>query len=272
VLADWNGLAIAALCRAGVVFDRPDWVAGAGVALDFLLGAMSAPDGRVQHAWRGGQVTAAGLLDDQAEVARGALALFETTGEVRRLDQAVRLADAALRWFADGDGSFFTTASDASDVPAARPRSAADDATPSGNGIMAEVFARLFHLTGDDAWRQRAEAVIGAFSGAGDALAIMPTLLAATDLLENGAVVVVAGPSGDPVATRLLQAALAAPDPAICVLRATLGQELPAAHPAFGKTSGLTAPAAFVCRGGTCGLPVSDPDALRAALQRRPAA
>jgi uncharacterized protein YyaL (SSP411 family) len=75
-----------------------------------------------------------------------------------------------------------------------------------------------------------------------------------------------------PAAASLTQAALAAPDPAICVLRAAPGQGVPADHPAYGKTDGLTTPAAFVCRGGTCSLPVGDPAALAAALRRAPAA
>ena len=83
VLADWNGLAIAALARAAVVFDQPEWLARAEEAFDFVLAQMGAPDGRVQHAWRLGRVTAAGLLDDQAAMARAALALFEATGDAR---------------------------------------------------------------------------------------------------------------------------------------------------------------------------------------------
>ena len=55
-------------------------------------------------------------------------------------------------------------ADDAGDVPV-RGRTAGDNATPSGNGLMAEVQARLFHLTGDDRWRRAAEATIGAFAG-----------------------------------------------------------------------------------------------------------
>ena len=81
VLADWNGLAIAALARAAGVFGRPDWLARAEEAQDFVLAEMSGPDGRVQHAWRLGRVTAAGLLEDQAAMARASLALFEATGE-----------------------------------------------------------------------------------------------------------------------------------------------------------------------------------------------
>ncbi len=101
VLADWNGLAIAALVRAGVVFARPDWLGLAETALDFVLDRMAAPDGRIQHAWRLGRVTAPGLLEDQAAIARAALALFEATGNAARLEQAIRIvashADAFSR-------------------------------------------------------------------------------------------------------------------------------------------------------------------------------
>src|SRR5262249_39842224 len=111
VLADWNGLAVAALARAATVFGRPDWLARAEAAQDFVLAERSAPDGRVQHAWRLGRVTAAGLLDDQAAMARASLALYEATGMERRLADAVRLAETAGTVFADGQGGFYTTAS-----------------------------------------------------------------------------------------------------------------------------------------------------------------
>ncbi len=263
VLADWNGLAIAALCRAGAVFGRPDWIARAGEAFDFVMAALGAPDGRVRHAWRLGRVTAAGMLDDQAAMARAALALFEATGDTARLATAERIVEAAYTWFAEPAGtSYFTTAHDANDVPfgaEGRPRTAADNATPAGNGMMAEVLARLWHLTGNPAHRAGAEGVLAAFGGMGEALAAAPTLLAAADLLERGAVVVVTG-QGEP----LVQAALAAADPAVCVLRAPSGA-VPPGHPAHGKLAGAQA-AAYVCRGGVCGLPVHDTQALRAAL------
>ena len=270
VLADWNALAVAALCRAGMVFGRLDWLGRAAAAFDFMRGQMTAPDGRVLHAWRQGQVTAPGLLEDQAAMARAGLALFEATGEPARLDQAIGHARAALAFYADADGSFFTTAADAADIPAARPRTASDGATPSGNGLMAEVFARLFHLTGNPAWREHAEALIRAFSGADRALVAMPTLLAAADLLEGATTVVIVGEPGNPAVAALIAGALAAPDPAICVLRAPDSHALPPEHPAHGKTADGGA-AAYVCRAGVCGLPVITGTALRAALDRRPA-
>jgi uncharacterized protein YyaL (SSP411 family) len=269
VLADWNALAIAALCRCGIVFHQPAWIDLAGEALDFLRHELGQADGRVAHAWRLGRITAAGLLEDQAAMARAALALFEATGEPDRLTQARDHVAAAERWFtAPGAGSYFATASDAADVPlgpAARPRSAMDQATPSGNGLVAEVLARLHHLTGEPGFRTRAEAVLEAFGGLDRDWGGAPTLLAAADLLENAAVAVIAGPADAPETLALARAALSAPDPAICVLRAPPGQDVPPLHPAHGKTA-TGGSAAYLCRAGICGPPLRDPLALAHAL------
>jgi hypothetical protein len=269
VLADWNGLAIAALARASAVFGQPAWLDRAREAFDFILAAMSSPNGAIAHAWRLGRVTAAGMIDDQAAMARAALALHEASGDPAALAVAIRLANVAQEAFADGHGGFYSTASDATDVPLSRPRTAADNATPAGNGLIAEVLARLWHLTGDPSWRTRAEAVLKAFSGEPDQLSGMPTLLAAADLLEEGASVVVAGNPSDPSAQALVQAALAAPDPAVVLLRSTDPASLPAAHPAHGKVAGPDGALAHICRRHVCGLPLGNPAELARALLPR---
>jgi uncharacterized protein YyaL (SSP411 family) len=264
VLADWNGLAITALVRAAGVFGRPGWLDRAREAFAFIVTHMGASHGGVEHAWRLGRVTAPGLIEDQAAMARAALALHEATGDATFLAAAERLANAAQAAFADGHGGFYSTAANASDVPLTRPRTAADNATPAGNGIMAEVLARLFHLTGNPAWRAKASAVLTAFAGQPDQLAGMPTLLAAADLLEEAASVVIAGESA-----ALLAAALRAPDPAVVLLRAAGPAMLPTDHPAFGKTAGPDGAVAYVCRRNVCSLPIADPSALSQALRTR---
>ena len=272
VLADWNGLTIAALCRAGAAFGRPDWIERAASAFDFIRERMRGPNGRIQHAWRLGRITAAGLLDDQASMARAALALYETTGVAARLTEAIALVEVADAWFADAGASYYTTAHDAADVPfgpAARPRTPADNATPNGNGLMAEVLARLFHLTGENKWRRRADGVLTAFSGLAEKLSAAPTLLAAADLLEDGATVVIAGAPAHAGTQALLQVACAAPDPTVCVLRASSSDAIPPAHPAYGKVPPAGQPAAYLCRGGVCGLPITDPAELARALRSR---
>jgi hypothetical protein len=212
-----------------------------------------------------GRVTAAGLLDDQAAMAHASLALFEATGGERRLTQAIGLAEAALIAFSDGQGGYYTTAADATDVPLTRPRTAADNATPAGAGILAGVFARLWHLTGEPAWRQRTEALLRAFAGNPDQFAAMPTLLAAADLLEEAATVVVVGGAVDSLAA----AALAAPDPAVVVLRVPSSDALPPGHPAFGKSAPADGTVAYVCRRSVCGLPIADAHELAAAFVGR---
>jgi uncharacterized protein YyaL (SSP411 family) len=131
------------------------------------------------------------------------------------------------------------------------------------------VFARLWHLTGDRAWRGRAEALLRAFTGKPDQLAAMPSLLAAADLLEEGATVVIAGDTLHPLAQALTAVALGAADPAVVVLRAPSSDALPAAHPASGKSAGAEGAAAYVCRRSVCGLPVVDGEALAVSLSAR---
>jgi uncharacterized protein YyaL (SSP411 family) len=267
VLADWNGLAIAALARASAVFGQPAWLERAAEAFDFILTHMTAAHGGVEHAWRLGRVTAPGLIEDQAAMARAALALYEATSEPTFPATAERLANAAQAAFADSHGGFFSTAAGASDVPLTRPRTAADNATPAGNGIMAEVLARLFHLTGEPHWRTRADAVLSAFAGQPEQLAGMPTLLAAADFLAEAASVVIVGKPA--AAAPLLRTALSAADPAVVVLRAPETAVLPPGHPAFGKTAGPHEAVAYVCRRNVCGLPIADPSDLSQALRTR---
>ena len=176
---------------------------------------------------------------------------------------------AAETYFSDGVGGFYTTASDAADVPLARPRTAADNATPAGAGIMAEVYARLFHLTGDTQWRSSAEGVLRAFATEGDRMASVPGMLGAADLLAEAASVVVAGDPADARTQALLDAALSAPDPAVVVLRASVADALPAGHPAFGKGPLGDVPAAYVCRHNVCGLPATEAGALQSRLASR---
>src|SRR5882724_3200670 len=60
VLADWNGLMIAALANAGAMLDQPDWIKQADRALDFIAQSMTRGD-RLGHSWRDGRLLYPGL-------------------------------------------------------------------------------------------------------------------------------------------------------------------------------------------------------------------
>ena len=173
----------------------------------------------------------------------------------------------ALDRFGDGEGGVYLTAADAADVPGARPRHAHDGATPSGVGLLLEVFVRLWHLTDEPRWREAAEGLIRAFSGAPEGIGGSPLLLLGADMLERGGSVVIDGPLDDPQARALAAVALRAPDPSLTVLR--LDRRL---WPNGSPRSDLPraeSPVAMLCQGQTCSLPVATPEALAALLRER---
>jgi uncharacterized protein YyaL (SSP411 family) len=270
VLADWNGLMIAALAGAGFSFREQGWIAAAARAFDFVARHMTGPDGRLVHSWRCGTARHPASLDDHAGMARAALALYEATGEPRYLDHARIWAGVLDRHYWDGNGGgYFFTADDGERLPV-RAKSAADGAVPSGNGTMAGVLARLYLLTGEDAWRARAEAVITAFSGElAHNFFPLATLLNAVGLLSDGCQVVVVGERGDPATEALVDAVRTGPSPDRVTNIVAPGTELPETHPAHGKGLVRGRPAGYVCRAQACSPPVTEPDALRDLLEGR---
>ena len=260
VLADWNGLAIAALVRASAVFDEPEWMAAARSAFDFIMTTLRDSDGRLLHAWRDGRAGARGMLDDYAAMARAAAALFEASGDPHDLEAARTLATEALGLFGDGEGGVFLTAGDAADVPGARPRHAHDGATPSGAGLLAEALARLWHLTTEPRWSENANALIRSFAGADEGLGASPLLLLAADMLERGGCIVIDGPIGDSAADALAAAALRAADPGLTVLR--LDRRMWPDGAPRDDLPRSSSPIARLCRGQMCSLPVDTTVAL----------
>lgn len=260
ILADLNGMMIQALAKAGVVFDKPDWLDAAITAFTFVSKHMVS-NGRLTRSWAKGEARHNAVLDDLAQMSRAALFLYEATGDETYLAQCeawVHQADD-LFWCSD-DGGYCLSARDVTDV-ITRTRQSADNAAPSGNGTMTDVLARLYLITNDDKFRHRAEDVLKAFPAEdAGAVANMPTLLNAFELLSEGAQVVVAGHNGN--CTHLVNAALSAPG-ALRVLIRTDGQtQQNPEHPAYGKTAVNGKATAYICRAGTCSEPVFDGDAL----------
>ncbi len=267
VLADWNGLMIAALANAGAVFAEPSWIEAAERAFAFVRERMSEGD-RLRHSWRLGRARHPATLDDYAEMSRAALALLEATSKRSYLEQARAWAAMLDRHFWDGaNGGYFFTADDTADV-IQRAKNANDHATPSGNGTMVEVLARLYFLTGEDRFRTQAEAIIAAFSGA-ILRSVFPfaTLINATDFLRNATQIVLVGASGDPAVEELARQVYARSLPNRLVMRIAPEDRLPQSHPASGKGLVKGKAAAYICRGQTCSLPITEPAALMKALQ-----
>ncbi len=269
VLADWNGLMIAAMANAGIVFDRPEWIELARGAFEFIRRDMVGADGRLLHSWRAGRAQHAANVDDYANLSRASLVLHEATGDQNYLAQACDWIATLDRYYWDqaGSGYFFAAA----DTPGliARAKTAADFAVPAGNGTLIGMLTRLAILTGEEAYRHRAETIVETFSGE-IARNFFPlaTLLNNVELLEKPLQIVLIGENEDPALRALLRTANNAPLPNRVVLSLPPDKPLPPGHPAAGKGLVGGKPAAYVCEGPVCSLPITDPESLLETLSR----
>ncbi|MGM0561480.1 MAG: thioredoxin domain-containing protein [Pseudomonadota bacterium] len=265
VLADWNGLTISALARVGFTFAKPEWLKAARNAFTFVQNEMSDGD-RLFHSWRHGQLQHKGMLDDYAQMSAAALTLYEITAEESFLAQAESWAETVEAHFRDKEhGGYFITADDSDDV-VMRPKNAHDNAAPSGNGSLADVLARLYHLTGQEHYLHRCEGLLAVFSGELERT-VFPyaTLLNGAVMLQDALQLVIFG-GADGARNELLETIAATSAPNRVILQPKNQDKLPSTHPANGKTAIDGQETAYLCRGQRCSLPLQDKAELRQAL------
>jgi len=211
------------------------------------------------------------LAELSAATAKESVRLY---GEIAQsVVQAMSDAQAqALRWqaaldtdYADAEhGGYYLTAADAEGL-IIRPHSTVDDAIPNHNGLIAQNLVRLAVLTGDEQWRVKGDAIFDAIlPRAKDNLFGHLSLLSALDMRLNAAEIVVVGQGAE--ADALLGAARRLPHAIRIVLHARDASALAKDHPAQAKLGSVSGAAAFICRGQTCSLPITEPAGLERAL------
>ncbi|MDZ7673634.1 MAG: thioredoxin domain-containing protein [Acidimicrobiales bacterium] len=252
VLTEWNAQWIAALAEAGPALDHPDWTDAAAETASFLLDHLRRDDGRWQRTWQadtGAKHVA--FAADLAALVDAFTRLYEATGTPSWLDHAREAASMLVSHHWDDDnGGVFTTADDGEQL-VTRDKDIQDNAVPSANSTAAVGLLRLAALTGDDALRQRGEAILrltGPF--AKEAPSGFGVLLRALDLHHTGTTeVVVAGERPD-------------------LVREVQHRYLPTTVLAWGERfetplwEGRADGAAYVCRNYACSLPATDVETL----------
>ena len=207
VLADWNGLMIAALANAADAFDRADWLEAAERAFDFICTRMTA-NGRLLHAYRNGEAKAPATANDYANMIKAALALANVTGNPEYVERAKAWAEMLdQHYWSENLGGYYFTADDTSDL-IVRPFSGQDEATPNANGTMVSNLVALHLWTGEERYRDRADAILRGFAGAmtANVLAHAGLLASSLDLMAPAHIVLIA-PKGK--STHALRRALA---------------------------------------------------------------
>jgi uncharacterized protein YyaL (SSP411 family) len=135
VLAGWNGLMIRALAEGALVLDDA-YADVAADALSFVREHLwDADEGRLARRYKDDNVGIDGYLEDYAFLGRGALALFEATGDVDHLAFAMERAEAITEAFwDDGEETLYFTPT-GGEALVARPQELTDQSTSCSRSI-----------------------------------------------------------------------------------------------------------------------------------------
>ncbi|KPJ60398.1 MAG: thioredoxin [Latescibacteria bacterium DG_63] len=156
ILADWNGLMIAALAQGARVFENTDYSEAARDAARFVLERMRSRDGRLLHRYCDGDADIGAYLDDFAFFIWGLTELYETTFDVSHLRHSLQLTSDLLAHFWDHDHGGFCFTADDSERLLIREKRVYDGAVPSGNSVAMLNLLRLGRMTGNPDFEAKA--------------------------------------------------------------------------------------------------------------------
>jgi uncharacterized protein YyaL (SSP411 family) len=273
ILADWNGLMIAALAQGAQALGDTAYADAAATAAQFVLKRLRRPDGRLLHRYRDGEAGITAHLDDYAFMIWGLTQLYEATFQVPYLERALELNEDMLKHFWDdlGGGFFFTP--DDGETLIIRKKEIYDGALPSGNAVAVLNLLRLARLTGRSDLDQKAAKTLAAFSKPIQELPSGYTqFLTAVDFAIGPSYeVVVAGPPGSDTA-KMLKALRNRFTPN----KVLLFRPSEEASPEITRLAPFTArqrpvggkATAYVCVEGACKMPTTDITEMLALLQQ----
>ncbi|MDP2663324.1 MAG: DUF255 domain-containing protein [Dehalococcoidia bacterium] len=159
VYTPWNASMASSFLEASRVLERPDLEGVALAALEFLWKRLFRKGEGVSH-YYDGQSKGAGLLVDQVWAAAAFLDAYETTGQSLYLERSRELAQLMYERFRDPSGGFY----DIWDGYEGLGRLGVRDKSIVDNSLASLVLLRLYHLDGDETYRQAAEGALGAFA------------------------------------------------------------------------------------------------------------
>jgi uncharacterized protein len=159
----WNSLIISGLARAGTVFQDPAYLEAAIKAARFILEHQQVA-GRLYRLNYDGRVDVLAQSEDYALLIKALLDLHQATQQEFWLEETISLQTQLDEYLWSVElGGYYNATSEASTNAIVRERSYMDNATPAANGVAASNLVRLFLLTEDLEYLDRAEATIQAF-------------------------------------------------------------------------------------------------------------
>jgi hypothetical protein len=155
ILTAWNGLMLASFAEAAAILERADYLSVARRNAQFVLDNLRRDD-LLLRTYKDGQAKLNGYLEDYSFYADGLVALYQSTGELKWLEEARSLTERMVdEFWDDSEGGFFYTGKSHEEL-IVRSKDYFDNATPSGNSVAAEVLLHLGVLTGNEDYGRKA--------------------------------------------------------------------------------------------------------------------
>ncbi|MBW6518011.1 MAG: thioredoxin domain-containing protein [ANME-2 cluster archaeon] len=275
ILADWNGLMIAALAKGARVFNEYEYEKAATKAADFILRTMRREERGLYHRYREGESDVPAFLDDYAFFVWGLLELYETTFDVKYLKIALELTEFQLKHFWDEENGGFFFTSDEDTEMLFRKKEFYDGAVPAGNSIAMQNLLRLGRMTGNSEFEKKAIQTGQAFSGN---VSLSPAgytmLMQALDFaIGPSSEVVIAGNPNDEDTKAMLETLRHAFIPNKVVIFHPTDEESPEIANIAGFVGDLKSiegkATAYVCQDYACKLPTNDKEKMLELFESR---
>ncbi len=272
IITAWNGLMISSLAQGHKILNNSEYLTAAIKAADHVINTMVV-SGRLKRIYREGVVKQEGFLDDYAYTIAALIDLYESTFEVRWLEEAEKLTNIMIEDFWDvSRGGFFFAASFHNNL-IVRAKSWNDAALPSENAIAAMNLFRLGKFLDKNEYIEKGERLIRLTAAL---IRENPfdnmSMLSAFDFYKGPVKeFAVVGPRENSKTEKMIQAiqTLYMPNKIVAFLSAdkeSHGKAFEKIPLLKGKTSSNLDPKVYICQNFTCKQPIENIKELQESL------
>jgi uncharacterized protein len=162
VLTAWNGLMISGFVKGYQVTGNKKYLDSAANAIKFIETKMTRGNDRLQRTFKDGISKLNAYLDDYAFYVNALLDIFEIYSQSQYLENAIKYTNFMIKHFWDPQENNLFFTSDDHEHLIVRTKSLYDLAIPSGNSIAASNLLRLYHITQNEDYLNKAEQIMKA--------------------------------------------------------------------------------------------------------------
>lgn len=159
IIAAWNGWMIWALARAGLYLGEARYSQAAEKALSFIKEHMFT-NGRLKRFWRDGEARASATAEDYTSLINAGLEVYQASFDEDSVRWILDLQNTLDQEFWDVENGGYFTSDGRDPLLPLRNKDDYDGVSPSANSMAALNLVRLYSLTGDRRYLEKAEAIM----------------------------------------------------------------------------------------------------------------